>query len=164
MKISDYTVISESIKDKMSKEDLSGEIRVWHDPSVMKTDDSNDNAHDEQSESVTNNKLKEQGLNSAMNKDERMFKLITNVKNGTYQNIEDAVDDLDINIGTVNGYLKESGIVLYDKDGKKYGAKRKNSRASTHYNYYDCDPESEDSQIISESDHKLRVYSSTKEV
>lgn len=164
MKISDYTVISESIKDKMSKEDLSGEIRVWHDPSVMKTNDSNDDTHDDQSESVTNNKLKEQGLNSAMNKDERMFKLITNVKNGTYQNIEDAVDDLDINIGTVNGYLKESGIVLYDKAGKKYGAKRKNNRASNYYKYYDCDPESEDSQIISESDHKLRVYGSTKEV
>lgn len=164
MKISNYEVISDSIKNKMSTEDLSGEIKVWHDPSLMKTDNSQSNEYDEQSESVTNNKLKEQGLNSAMSKDERMFKLITNVKNGTYQKVEDAVDDLEIGIGTVNGYLKESGIVLYDKAGKKYGAKRKNNRSAIHYRYYSCDPESEDSEIISESDHKLRVYGSTKEV
>lgn len=160
MNMSKYRPISEAIQDKMVKDEPTGDIRVWHDPSLI-TKERNASIEDEQQESVTNNKLKESGLNSALNKDERVFKLITKVKSGEYETIEDAEEDLEVSINTIAGYLKEVGLVLYNKNGTKYGSKRKSNKSSVQFKYYSCNPDEDEAELISESDHKLKVYKST---
>lgn len=93
-------------------------IRVYHDDSLTRTPV--DYARIEQDklakkEQVSQNTLTNFGLESALKKDERKFRLLNLIDQGKVVTVQSAVDALKLTRSTILRYAKETGAVLYDE-------------------------------------------------
>lgn len=132
-------------------------VKVWYDPSLKKSaskaQHGQNNEVDSNGQPVIGNELKNMGLNSAMNKDERLFHLVSEWQRGNINTVQDAMESLMLSKSTITSYLKKDlNWRLLDTDRNKYVGGENDEPTASHLGtgdvvYFDNDPSSGGKQV-----------------
>lgn len=114
---------------KFSKKPPSDEVIVSYDPSIINKGKKISKKEalalekeykKEKKELIGHNAQSKLGLESALGKDERLFKLKVGFENGKYVTVASVCNDFKLSRATIIKYAKELGISLLDEEKGKW--------------------------------------------
>ena len=160
----EFKTVEEIHNQRMTDEPLNEEVKIWVDESLISKDERQKRFEDklEKEEGISVDAKRSKSFELQLEKDERIQKLRVGIDSGRIKKFEDAVKYLQVSRTTVDNYLKEIGYGLYDMQKRLHGIntmqKGKNSRKKNLITYYDKDPNKNDAKVITQEEHKQRIY------